>query len=122
MTQRHSLGIEFVRCAFPSLRQVMVGSAAPAPKGDSIIKAVKSVGSTRPGRKARASAARAAHEGPQSRHTREECTSYALACEAARQDIRSPFGFGLSLFRSGNQDDEVELFLRTGEVRKASAA
>jgi hypothetical protein len=101
---------------------MIAGSAAHAPKDNSAIKAAESMGPSRQGRRARAHAARAAQEEPRSRHTREECTSYALTCEAAGQDIRSPFGFGLSLYRSGNQDDEVELFLKTGEIRKAYAA
>jgi hypothetical protein len=122
LTQRHSLGTEFVRCSFPAIPQDMAKGVTQVVRGETELKTVKSAKPARQGRKARARAARALHEEPQSRHTREACTSYALACEADRQDIRSPFGFGLSLYRSGNQDDEVALFLKTGEVRKASSA
>ena len=122
LTVRHPLGTEFVRCSFPALPSATLKSGSPGLKSAAGLKVAASTSPKRQNRKARARAARTVHGHAQSRFTREECTSYALACEAAGHNIRSPFGFGLSLYQSGNQDREIELFLQTGEVRKASAA
>jgi hypothetical protein len=57
-----------------------------------------------------------------SRYSFEECYKYVLACQQVGQHIKSPYRLAKALHRTGEQDEEIALFLATGKKQDRARA
>jgi hypothetical protein len=55
-----------------------------------------------------------------SRFTREQCIEYAKALKQQGQAIKNPYALGTTLWKSGEQDEEIMIWL--GEKASAETA
>jgi hypothetical protein len=50
--------------------------------------------------------------GPKSRHSREACLRYAKAKQNAGEEIRNVYALATHFYKTGDQDEEIGIFLR----------
>jgi hypothetical protein len=52
---------------------------------------------------------------PNSSHSQETCIEYAKAKQRAGEEIRNVYALGTHFYKTGNQDAEIDIFLRNGK-------
>jgi hypothetical protein len=53
-------------------------------------------------------------DGPRSRYSREVCVRYAKAKQSAGEEIRNVYALATHFYKTGDQDEEIGVFLRNG--------
>lgn len=61
------------------------------------------------------------NNGFKSRFSKQVCIEYAKACQERGQNIRNPYALGTGLWKSGESDEEIMLWLRMKESDEGAA-
>lgn len=132
-TERHPAGTQFIRCFFPqpawlmnsnvsAQRHELLSSAAQKQQARSVPTPSSEVLDV-PGQENQEMVEAGTQTqfnlnvmcGVKSRYSFEQCYKYVLACQQVGQHIKSPYRLAKALHRTGEQDEEIALFLATGK-------